>query len=181
MDVKARKAFEILVRENSRMLTVYLRSLVRDEAAVDDLFQESMVVAWRRLDECDLERPFGPWLRGIASRLVLAHYRQQKKLPLLFNDHVLALIDRKFESIQSQIGDTWDEKLVALRGCLDALPNKQKEVVNARYLENLPAQQVADRFQLSLEACKKRLQRGRALLAECLKKKGVLLAMEGRA
>ena len=48
------------------MLTVFLRSRVNDEAAVDDLFQETMLVAWKRLDECDLSRPFGPWLRGIA-------------------------------------------------------------------------------------------------------------------
>jgi hypothetical protein len=33
---KARTAFEILARENLRMLRVYLRSLVRDEAAVNE-------------------------------------------------------------------------------------------------------------------------------------------------
>ena len=32
------------------MLRIYLRSLVRDEAAINDLFQESMIVAGRRLD-----------------------------------------------------------------------------------------------------------------------------------
>ena len=74
-DQKAKLAFEILARENARMLTVYLRSIVCDDSTVDDLFQEAMVVAWKRLDECDLSKPFGPWLRGIASRLVMAHYR----------------------------------------------------------------------------------------------------------
>ncbi len=178
MDNKARKAFEILVRENSRMLMVYLRSLVHDEAALDDLFQETMIVAWRRLDECDLDRPFGPWLRGIASRLVMAHYRERKSQPVLLHDGVLAVIDRQLENIRSRVGDTWDEKVAALHDCLDALPEKQKTVVGARYFDDMPAQQVADRFELSLEACKKRLQRGRALLAECLKKKGLLIAGE---
>ena len=32
-----------------------------------DLFQETMVVAWRRLDDFDHTRPFGPWLRGLPS------------------------------------------------------------------------------------------------------------------
>lgn len=178
MDKRARKAFEILVRENSRMLTVYLRSLTRDEATVDDLFQETMVVAWRRLDECDLDRPFGPWLRGIASRLVMAHYRLKKKLPTFLDEGTLLLMDRQFESLHSQVGDTWDEKVAALHDCLDALPEKQRSVLNARYLEELSSQLVAERFQLSLEACKKRLQRSRALLAECLKKKGVLIMDE---
>jgi RNA polymerase sigma-70 factor (ECF subfamily) len=113
VDMKARTAFEILVRENSRMLLVYLHSLVRDEAAVDDLFQETMVVAWRRLDECDLDRPFGPWLRGIASRLVLAHYRKQKIAPVLLHESVLQVVDRYFENINLLAGDTWDDKLTA--------------------------------------------------------------------
>ena len=65
----ARKLFETLVREHADMLTVYLRSALGDTSDVDDLFQETMVVAWRRLDDFDQTRPFGPWLRGIARNL----------------------------------------------------------------------------------------------------------------
>ena len=178
LDKKARKAFEILVRENSRMLMVYLRSLVRDEAAVDDVFQEAMVIAWRRLDECDLDRPFGPWLRGIASRLVLAHYRKQKTAPVLLNESVLQIVDRNFENINLLAGDTWADKVAALRECIDALPARQKSVISGRYFDRLSAAEVAERFELTLEACKKRLQRSRAMLAQCLKAKGVLSASE---
>ncbi|MEO9589985.1 RNA polymerase sigma factor [Rhodopirellula bahusiensis] len=173
-DQKARLAFEILARENSRMLMVYLRSLVRDEAVIDDLFQESMIVAWRRLDECDLDRPFGPWLRGIASRIAMAHYRKQKRVPIVMEEAVLSAVDRQFERINALAGDTWDEKLVALRECVDALPGHQMEVIRGRYLEGLPTRAVAEKLSVTVEACKKRLQRGRSLLAECLKKKGVL-------
>ena len=70
------------------MLTVFLRSRVNDEAAVDDLFQETMLVAWKRLDECDLSRPFGPWLRGIAHRLVMALYRKQNRRPRCGDRHI---------------------------------------------------------------------------------------------
>lgn len=160
------------------MLTVYLRSLVRDTAAVDDLFQEVMVVAWRRLDECDLDRPFGPWLRGIASRLVLAHYRKQKRAPVPLQEDVLNAIDRQFESIHLLAGDTWDDKVAALHECIDALPEKQKDVIRGRYFERLSVVDVAERFELTLEACKKRIQRGRSMLAQCLKKKGVLSTSE---
>ena len=80
------------------MLTVYLRSLLRDEAAIDDLIQETMIVAWRRLDECDLNRPFGPWLRGMASRLVMAHYRKQKSVPVLLHETVLQVVGSAVEN-----------------------------------------------------------------------------------
>lgn len=160
------------------MLNVYLRSLVRDAGAIDDLFQESMIVAWRRLDECDLDQPFGPWLRGIASRLVLAHYRKQKTEPIVLQEAVLSAVDRQFENINQLAGDTWDEKLAALRECVDALPERQKSVIGGRYFDGLSAAEVAAHFELSLEACKKRLQRGRVMIAACLKTKGVLSASE---
>ncbi len=160
------------------MLTVYLRSLIRDESAADDLFQETMVVAWRRLDECDLERPFGPWLRGIASRLVLAYYRKSKTSPVLLHESVLQVVDRHFENINLLAGDTWDDKVAALRECIDALPERQKSVIRGRYFDRLSTVEVAERFELTVEACKKRIQRGRTMLAKCLKAKGVLSVSE---
>ena len=41
---KEKKSFEILVRENSRMLTVFLATRIREQAVVDDLFHETMLV-----------------------------------------------------------------------------------------------------------------------------------------
>ena len=61
---KSQRAFEILCRENTRMLMVYLRSFLRNEATVDDLFQETLIVAWRRLDRCDLK----PAIWSLATR-----------------------------------------------------------------------------------------------------------------
>ena len=181
MSEKSRKAFEILARENSRMLCAYLRSLLRDEAAIDDLFQETMVVAWRRLDECDLDRPFGPWLRGIASRLVKAYFRKQKKTPILLSDAVVQVVDRHFENINLLAGNTWEDKVAALRECVEALPDHQRNVIQGRYFDRLSTAEVADRFELSLEACKKRIQRSRNLLASCLRAKGILSAPEASA
>ena len=168
------KEYEMLVRENSRMLMVYLRSLINDEAAVDDLFQETMVVAWRRMDDCDLSRPFGPWLRGIASRLVMAHFRKKKKLPVLLDEKLLERIDEKFESINAQVGDTWEEKLQELEQCIEALPVKYHDVIRVRYLDDTTSHAAAEKLNLSREGCKKRLQRARGRIADCLKRKGLL-------
>lgn len=158
------------------MLTVFLRSRLKDESAVDDIFQETMLVAWKRLDDCDLSRPFGPWLRGIAHRLVLAHYRKQNRYPLSLPEEVLEMVDEHFENIQARPGDTWDDKVAALHECLHELPDKYQTVIQERYLADEPAKRVSGCLGISLEACKKRLQRGRAMLADCLKRKGTLFA-----
>ena len=64
-DHSGRQVFEILARENADMLVAYLRSLVRSADAVDDLFQEVMLTAWKRLDDYDAcqktsSDPWGP-------------------------------------------------------------------------------------------------------------------------
>lgn len=71
--------FEVLVRENSRMLTAFIQSAVRNPAAVDDIWQETMVTAWKRWDDFDRSQPFGAWLRGIARNNIRSWQRATAK------------------------------------------------------------------------------------------------------
>jgi RNA polymerase sigma-70 factor (ECF subfamily) len=163
--------FEILVREHADMLTVYLRSLVRDPSLVDDLFQETMLTAWRRLDQFDRSRPFGPWLRGIAAKLVLAERRKSSARMLLCDEQVLEVIGRRLDEVTRRPGGTLDEKLDALRKCLKTLPKAYHAAVCLRYQEELSPPDIAARLAITCEAVKKRLQRARARLLDCLERK----------
>lgn len=177
LDRDPRDVFEILVREHADMLSVYLRAVVRDASAVDDLFQETVLTAWRRLDDYDRSRPFGPWLRGIAHNLVLAHARKRRRESACGNEVVLARLDERLNEITNLPGDHFDEKIATLRECLEALPPPYADAIRMRYLNESSASNVADQLKISREALKKRLQRGRAQLLECLQRKAVLTEM----
>lgn len=153
------------------MLMVYLRSLLRDAALVDDLFQETMLTAWRKLDQFDRTRPFGPWLRGIAAKLVLAERRKSATRTLLCDEQILEVMDQRLEQIARQPGGTFDDKLDALRDCLDVLPEPYREAVRLRYDEESPLPNIAMRLGITGESLKKRLQRARAQLLDCLQRK----------
>lgn len=61
------RAFEQLVRRHQGMIRAQLRRLLRgDEAAADDLAQETFVLAWRKLDQFRGEARFSSWLYRIA-------------------------------------------------------------------------------------------------------------------
>src|SRR5438477_9319038 len=94
--VDARAVFEILVREHADMLGAYLRTLLGSDSSLDDIYQETMLVSWRRLADYDRSRPFAPWLRGIAQILVLEHARKKRARPLTTDPLVLVEIDRRF-------------------------------------------------------------------------------------
>lgn len=167
----AKSLFEILMRENAGMLSAYLRTVVRDAATADDLFQETCLIAWRRLDDFDKSRPFGPWLRGIAAKVIMAWRRKKQRSFLLCDEEILEHLDQRCEAVHRLAGDTWEDKLSGLKGCLDELPERYREPIRLRYLEELLPDALAERLGLELETIKKRLQRGRTRLWECLQRK----------
>ncbi len=167
--MNARDLFDILAREQAPMLGVYLRCLV-NASEVDDLLQETLVTAWRNLDKFDRTKPIGPWLRGIARNLALAHHRQMQRTTSFDPDWLNGLEDR-CAALQQQQGDTLDEKLAGLRHCIEQLPEPYKQTIKLRYQQEKLGEVLANELQITVENLKKRLQRGKQWLSECLQKK----------
>lgn len=169
--MEARDLFEILVREHAQMLSVFISASVRDGATVDDIWQESMLVAWNRLPDFDRNRPFGPWLRGIAAKVILSRKRADARWILLDSESQLDRLESKFIGLQRLQGDTFDEKLDALRECLKHLEKGQQECLELRYRHDLKPTELSKRLGLALENVKKRLFRAKRQLLSCLERK----------
>lgn len=171
--LKAEELFEILVSENSDMLWAYLRSAVFDRQAGEDIYQETLVVAWRRLADYDRDRPFGAWLRGIAGKLVLAYIRKHgRRSVALCDDAALEALAEKFgESEEASPANTWDERFDALNDCIGRLADQDREIVHQHYQKDHDCKSISGHVGLSVEAVKKRLQRARAALMRCIEDK----------
>jgi RNA polymerase sigma-70 factor (ECF subfamily) len=166
--IEARAVFEILVREHAEMLGAYLRTLVGADSSFDDVFQETMLVAWRRLADYDRTRPFAPWLRGIAQVLVMEHARKKKARPVTADPLVLVEIDKRFEVLGRGPGDTFAERAERIWLCVARLPESMREAINLVYVRGMQIGAAAESLGESRETVGKRVQRGRQLLAECL-------------
>lgn len=164
----AKDVFEILARENAGMLTAFLRSMVMRPEVVDDLFQEAMMVAWRRLGEYDRSRPFGAWLRGIAAKLVLAHRRQSASGMLTCEPEVLDALDRRMGEFEKLPGDSFKERMAKLVQCLERLPAPMREAIEMGYGRDMLLGAVARALDVTEETVKKRVQRARQALADCV-------------
>lgn len=167
-DPSAHQVFEILVYEHADMLTAFLRSIVAKPEIVDDLFQETMIVAWRRLNDYDRSQPMGPWLRGIAKRLVLQHQRQAAHDLLNCDPAVLEALENRMFIFEQIPADSFRDKLRGLRKCLDKLPELARDVITLGYGRGMLLRDIASALNASEEAIKKRMQRARVLLMKCL-------------
>jgi RNA polymerase sigma-70 factor len=163
-----RALFETLVREHGPRLRLYLQAALRDPWQREEVFQETLLVAWRRLSDFDPQRPFGHWLRGIASRLVLAQRRSDGRRAAHLEPAALEHLEELCAAEPEREGAGLQDELEALRACVAQLPAPLRQAVELRYREDCRGPQLAQRLDKSLEATKKLLQRVRSRLFECL-------------
>jgi RNA polymerase sigma-70 factor (ECF subfamily) len=176
----------LLQRHRGRLRRmVALRLDPRLAARVDpsDVVQETLAEADRRLDAYLHERPlpFYPWLRQLAwDRLIEQHrrhvragrrsvQREEAEAPGLSAASVLELAERLLDAADSPSAALQRQELAEqVRSALDRLAEADREVLVLRYLEQLPAREVAGVLGVSEAAAKKRalraLQRLRDLL-----------------
>ena len=167
--IAARPMFEILIREHAPMLQTYLRAIVHEAGLREELFADTVVVAWRSLARFDESQPFSAWLRGIARRLLLAHGSKKRMLEL--SPEILDVLEDRFARIGKRPGDTFDDQIAFLQDCLRELAPRSLEVVEGTYFESVPAPQLGMRLGLSADNTRKILTRARLALRDCVRRR----------
>ena len=157
--------FTDLVKDHQASLRVFVRSLGVEPGWVDDLAQDTFVVAYREMDSYDPARDFGKWLRGIARNLVRNELRKQGRHRRILHEslsqHLLNLAENK----EDQVDVT---QLSALRDCVEQLPGRSRELVHSRYFEGWDATILADKFEMKAATVRQTLLRIRRQLYQCI-------------
>lgn len=168
-NVLAPKGFEALVRAHHRRLLAYALALVRRNDVAEDLAQEALLVAHRNLGRFDAERDFGAWVRGIIRMKYLEWTRSHR-------------LERRSEAQIEEIDAChrqWDQAaeegrgdaLAALRACRQDLGSHIVETLDLYYSDQHSCADIAARLGTSEVVVRKRLQRAREALGDCLKKR----------
>jgi RNA polymerase sigma-70 factor (ECF subfamily) len=157
--------FADLVKDYQASLRAFVRSLGVDPGWVDDLAQDTFVVAYREMDSYNPDRDFGKWLRGIARNLVRNELRKQGRHRRILHEslsqHLLNLAGNE----EDQVDVT---QLSALRDCVEQLPNRSRELIRSRYFEGWDATILADKFEMKAATVRQTLLRIRRQLYQCI-------------
>jgi len=74
-------AFELLFERYEGAIRRHISYIVRDEAAADDLLQETFLRVWTRAGQWSGQGSFKGWLFRIATNLALNHLRTRRRRP----------------------------------------------------------------------------------------------------
>lgn len=150
------------------MLGVYLHAAVDDPGLADDVFQETVIAAWRGLERYDRTRPFGAWLRGIAANQLKAAHRRGVQGILLVTTGDLSALEAHCHDLERVSGDCLEQRLELLHECMARLGEEDRTILNARYKEGLRGKSLAECIGASIEVTRKRVQRARARISTCV-------------
>ena len=155
-----REAFDTVVRRYQTLLCSLAFSRTGNLAAAQDLAQETFLAAWRRMGELREPSQLRPWLCGILRNLSANSARRSRR-----RGETVPLPE---EVISAEDGPearavTREEELL-LWGALGEMPEEYREPLILFYREERSVAEVAAQLDLSEDAAKQRLSRGRAML-----------------
>lgn len=162
--------YEILATQHEPMLVAYVLSLTSDPHLAEDIVQETLLIAYRKIETLRKPEAFGAWLRGIARRETLTALRRQGRDQLL-EPELLEGVEDVFSSFeQLEWTERWQERFQVVERCFQLLPAKLRQVCSLHYFEDRATRDIAAELHLGLSAVLKRLERARSALKDCVEK-----------
>jgi len=143
------KAFHVLVTRYQRQLASYLRRMVDDASAADDLFQETFYKVIKSLPRYQEQGTFSGWLFGIANRLAIDYLRKHKRQTKIMkpvsqdNSGMLSpdILDPHAPSPEEDVKQRELKKY--LKKAIKRLPAEQRQVLLLREHSGLSFKEIA--------------------------------------
>ncbi len=162
--------FEGWVREHQVGLRAFIRALGADEAWVDDLAQETFIIAYRRMETSLAVTNLAKWLRGIARKLVANELRKEARRSRLFPSAIAEVLCRQTDEDMA-LDREFDHLLPPMQECVARLPPRSQELLRRRYAGGENATSLAHEFGMKANAVRQTLLRLRVAVKECVERK----------
>ena len=181
-----REAFARIVRQYQGMVSAATLNVVGNYAQSEDLAQETFLTAWKKLPELREPEKLASWLYGIARRVALRWLEQQQRNPLRnyaeLNTAELDADSMTDQQVQVEAEELHqrEQSLALVWSTVKELPETLREPLLLYYRYSKTVADIAATLELTEEAVRQRLSRGRKMLkAEVEKQVETILEATG--
>ena len=160
-------AFERLVAATQSLVCSIALAISRDVEASQEIAQDTFVAVWQGLRKLRSPESFHPWLRQMTRNRAHEYIRvriQQRRVGNASLDLAAKSTPDQNPNARQRLLEA--EQQAAVHAALEELPDETREVLVLYYREGQSVQQVAELLDLTQDAVKKRLSRGRERLRE---------------
>ena len=161
------RAFEVLVRRYERELFGYLRRYLGDATLADDVFQNTFLQLYTKINTYECGRPVRPWLFTIATHQAIDALRRNGRHAALSLDEQRSSAEdgdlhQLLDALQQRTPNPLDavqgeERRQLVRTSVDQLPENLRQVVLLAYYHGLKYREIATLVGIPVGTVKSRL------------------------
>lgn len=134
-------AFQELVSLYKERLYWQIRNIVKDHDDTDDVLQNTFIKIFRNIEKFKGDSQLFSWMYRIATNEALNFLNQKsKKLNLSSGE----LQDQIVAELESDVYFEGDEIQLKLQKAIAILPEKQQQVFNMKYFQELKYKEISD-------------------------------------
>jgi len=166
------EAFVALLMEHRHRIYAFIAKQLVNHADVEDVFQRTSLVLWKKMRDFDCNGSFFLWACGVAYNEVRNFLTVQRRIRLHFDADLVELM-----ALEARDEEELSEaRLNALRNCVSKLHDRQQQMLRQCYVGTASITEVAESLGRNRGALYKQLARLRAGLLDCIRSR---LAQEG--
>lgn len=162
-----RETFAVLVRRYEGELYGYLRRYLGDGDLAEDVFQNTFLQVFTKIDQYEAGRPVRPWLYTIATHQAIDALRRQGRHQAVSLDQereelagadvpqLLGLLESRETGPVEHLHA--EERRLLVRASVDRLPDFLRQVVVLAYYQGLKYKDVAEIMDIPVGTVKSRL------------------------
>lgn len=148
---QADKAFAELVDNYKERLYWHIRYILKNHEDTDDVLQNVFIKVYKNIKKFNGDSRLYSWMYRIARNESLTFLKKRSKLLKLSSEELQNYI---VDNLESDVYFEGDEIQLKLQKAISSLPDKQREVFQLRYFEEMKYQKMAELLQTSESALK---------------------------
>jgi RNA polymerase sigma-70 factor (ECF subfamily) len=156
--------FVRLLGQNQRRIFLYVMGLAPNWNDAEEIIQNTNLVLWREFAQFQPGTNFTAWACKVAFHQVLAWRKRKQRDRLQFSDAFLEAVAEE----SATAADLLEERSTALAGCIEKLPDSQRDLIRQRYAEGLTVEAIARQCDRTVDAVYRALSRIRHTLHDCV-------------
>jgi RNA polymerase sigma-70 factor (ECF subfamily) len=157
---------DVVARYQKRIFAL-VYGIVRDHHEVEDVAQEVFLKVFYKIHAFDRRSKFFTWLYRVAANAAKDHVKKRSRRPAVPLDENADLAGDG-DSPEGRAAARETQAMV--RGAIDALPPRYREILTLRELEGLGYNEIAEVLQISIGTVESRLHRARKKLEKRLER-----------
>jgi len=160
------KAFAELVNTYKERLYWHIRYMLKNHEDTDDVLQNVFIKIYKNIKKFKGDSRLYSWMYRIARNESLTFLKKRSKMLKISSEEIQNYI---VDNLESDVYFEGDEIKLKLQKAISVLPDKQREVFQLRYFEEMKYQEMSELLETSESALKSNYHHASKKVEEYLK------------